>query len=193
MDEHDYMSLVYLVVLGSAVIFWFVTSHRQSFSKNIQQGLAWVLIFVGVLAAYGMWEDIRSTVLVEHRVDADTGQIEIPRSPDGHYRLALDVNGSRIDFVVDTGATDIVLSKADAIRAGFDPEALPYFGRAYTANGEVRTAPVELDEIRLGDLIDRNIPASINEGELNQSLLGMRYLQQFSEITITGGKLILTR
>lgn len=193
MSEFQSMNLVYLVILGCAVIFWFVTNHRQSFGKSIQQGLAWLLIFVGVIAAYGMWGDIRSTVLVQATVDAQAGTIEIPRSPDGHYRLALEVNGKRIDFVVDTGASEIVLSKADAARAGFDPENLPYYGRAYTANGEVRTAPVRLEEMRLGEMVDRDVAASVNGGDLQQSLLGMSYLQRFREITISGGKLMLVR
>lgn len=186
-------NLVYLVVLGSAVIFWFVTNHRQSFRKNIQQGLAWFLIFFGVVAAYGMWGDVRSTVMVQARVDNQRGTIEIPQSADGHYRLALDLNGVAVNFVVDTGASEIVLSKADAQKAGFDPEKLPYYGRANTANGEVRTAPVTIDEIRLGDMVDTAVSASVNGGDLDQSLLGMSYLQRFREITISGGKLILVR
>lgn len=193
MSSDDFGSLIYLVVLGCAVIFWFVTNHRQSFSKSIQQGLAWLLIFIGVIAAYGMWGDIRSTVMVEATVDAKLGSIEIPQSPDGHYRLALEVNGARINFVIDTGASEVVLSQADARRAGFDTETLPYFGRAMTANGEVRTAPVRLEEVRLGALVDRDVAASVNGGELEQSLLGMSYLQRFNEITISGGNLKLQR
>ena len=144
MSENDTGHLIYLIILGSMVVFWFVTNHRGSFGKAVQQALAWVLIFIGVVAAYGMWGDIRSTVLVQATVNEQAGTITIPQSPDGHYRLALDVNGARIDFVVDTGASEIVLSKADAARAGLDPDNMPYYGRAYTANGEVRTAPVRL-------------------------------------------------
>jgi len=193
MNEFEFGNLVYLGILGCAIVFWFVTNHRQSFGKSLQQGLAWLLIFVGVVAAYGMWGDIRSTVLVQATVNEQTGSIEIPRSPDGHYRLALDVNGARLDFIVDTGASEIVLSKADAARAGLNPDDLPYYGRAYTANGEVRTAPVRLDEVRLGTMVDRDVAASVNGGDLDQSLLGMSYLQRFQEITISGNKLILNR
>ncbi len=186
-------NLVYLVVLGSAVIFWFVSNHRQSFRKNIQQGLAWLLLFVGVIAAYGMWGDIRSTITLQAKVDVQTGTVEIPQSADGHYRLTLEINGNAIGFIVDTGASEIVLSKEDAKQAGFDVENLAYYGRAYTANGEVRTAPVILQEIRLGDMVDTGIAASVNGGQLDQSLLGMSYLQRFSEITISRGKLVLVR
>lgn len=193
MNGDDFGNLTYLVILGCAVIFWFVTNHRQSFGKSLQQGLAWLLIFVGVIAAYGMWGDIRSTVVPTATMHADTGTIEIPRSTDGHYRLTMLVNGASIVFVVDTGASDIVLSKSDAEKAGLSPDTLAYLGRANTANGEVRTAPVTLDELRLGDIVDTRITASVNGGDLEQSLLGMSYLQRYREITISGGKLLLVR
>ncbi|MBR9841857.1 MAG: TIGR02281 family clan AA aspartic protease [Rhodobacteraceae bacterium] len=185
--------LTYLVLLGAAVLFWFVTNHRQSFRKTVQQGMAWVLIFLGVLAAYGMWGDIRATVAPQTAVFSDAGRVVIPRSPDGHYRLTLKVNGTPLDFVIDTGASNIVLSKDDAARAGLDPENLPYYGRALTANGEVKTAPVVLDEIRLGGMVDSRVSAQVNGGELDQSLLGMSYLNHWREITISGGELILQR
>lgn len=193
MTGDDFGNLTYLAILACAVIFWFVTNHRQSFGKSIQQGLAWLLIFVGVIAAYGMWGDVRSTVVPTASVHADTGTIEIPRSTDGHYRLSIHVNGAPIVFVVDTGASDIVLSKSDARKAGLDPEALPFLGRAYTANGEVRTAPVILDEMRIGAFVDTRIPASVNGGDLDQSLLGMSYLQRYEEVRISAGTMMLVR
>ncbi|CUJ95354.1 TIGR02281 family clan AA aspartic protease [Shimia thalassica] len=185
--------MTYLVVLGAAVVFWFVTSHRQSFGKTIQQLLAWVLIGLGVVAAYGMWDDIRSTVTPTAASFESEGAIEIPRGMDGHYHMTVEVNGAPISFIVDTGASQIVLNKTDARRIGLDPEALPYFGRAMTANGEVRTAPVKLDELRVGGIVDRNVAAQVNEGELSKSLLGMSYLQRFEQVTIAGNKLILKR
>ncbi|MEQ9693892.1 TIGR02281 family clan AA aspartic protease [Shimia sp. SDUM112013] len=185
--------LTYLVVLGAAVVFWFVTSHRQSFGKTVQQALAWILIGLGLVAAYGFWDDIRSTVTPSAASFESNGQIEIPRGPDGHYHMTVEINGAPIRFIVDTGATQIVLNKADARRIGMDPETLPYFGRAMTANGEVRTAPVRLDEMRVGDIVDRNVPAQVNEGELGKSLLGMTYLQKFRQVTIVDNTLILQR
>lgn len=193
MDGDSLGNLIYLVLLGSAVIFWFVTNHQQSFRRSIQQGLAWLLLLVGVIAAYGMWGDIRSTVTLQAKVDAVSGRVEIPQSPDGHYRLTLEVNGAPVGFIVDTGASEIVLSQSDAQRAGFDLSGLAYYGRAYTANGQVRTAPVTIQEIRLGAMVDNAVPASVNGGALDQSLLGMSYLQRFSEIRISGGTLTLLR
>jgi aspartyl protease family protein len=98
-----------------------------------------------------------------------------------------------VEFLVDTGASEVVLSTQDARRAGFDPEKLAYLGRASTANGIVQTASVRVDELALGEIRDRNLRVSVTRGEMDKSLLGMTYLQRWSSIEIRNGALVLTR
>ncbi|WP_170376703.1 TIGR02281 family clan AA aspartic protease [Ruegeria profundi] len=193
MDTDNVMRLVYLSVLGTAVVFWFLAQNRQSLNKTLQQVMAWVFIFVGVVAVVGLWEDIRTTVGPAPQMTVTGESIQVPRSADGHYYLPVQVNGEPITFLVDTGASQIVLSDKDARRAGIDPNQLNYFGRALTANGEVRTAPVRLDTLTVGPITDQNVSAWINEGELHKSLLGMDYLHRFSNIQFTDGRMILSR
>ncbi len=193
MDGDSIARLAYLSLLGAAVVVWFISQNRQSLNKTLQQMMAWVFIFIGVIAVVGLWEDIRSTVGPSAQMSVTGDTVEVPRSYDGHYYLPVLVNGEPITFLVDTGASQIVLSSADARRVGIDPDQLNYFGRAATANGEVRTAPVRLDSLELGPIVDRNISAWINEGELHQSLLGMDYLHRFSNIQFADGRLILSR
>ena len=191
--QNDPASLVYLVILGSAIGLWFFAQSRQSLGKLAQQAAAWGLIFLGAIAVVGLWGDIRQSVAPAQTVVAQSGQVELPRAPDGHYYLTADVNGEPVRFVVDTGATQIVLSKSDARRIGLDVDELVYLGRAYTANGEVRTASVTLDSFNIGPIKDSNVRAVVNDGAMAGSLLGMDYLQRFSSVEIGGGKLILTR
>ena len=75
---------------------------------------------------------------------------------------------------------------------GIDPEGLAYTGRAVTANGEVRTAFVRLPEMRLGDLVDRDVPAQVNAGKMDGALLGMDYLGRF-RIQIDNQRMVLER
>lgn len=193
MDGDSIARLAYLGLLGAAVAAWFFSQNRQSLNKTLQQVVAWVLIFIGVIAVVGLWEDIRTTVSPAPQMTVTGQTVEVPRAYDGHYYLPVEVNGEPITFLVDTGASQIVLSEQDAKRIGVDPDQLNYFGRAATANGEVRTAPVRLDTLTLGPITDRNVSAWVNEGELHQSLLGMDYLHRFSNIQFADGRLILAR
>ena len=119
--------------------------------------------------------------------------VEVPRSGDGHYYLTLDIDGTDVEFVIDTGASDVVLTKADAVRIGIDVENLFYSGIANTAKGQGRTARVRLENVRFGEIVDMSCGASGNEGEMDKSLLGMTYLQRYSKIEIGGGKMVLRR
>ena len=193
MDGYDLGRLTYLILLGSVIVFWFLVQNRQSLGKTLQQALVWGLLFLGVIAAFGLWNDIRQTVRPTQSVISAQGRIELPRAPDGHYYLTAEVNGAAIRFLVDTGATDIFLSREDATAAGLDPANLAFIGSAMTANGEVRTAPVRLESIRLGPHEDRGLRAFVNAGEMRESLLGMTYLQRFSSVEIRQSALILTR
>ncbi|WP_209504139.1 MULTISPECIES: TIGR02281 family clan AA aspartic protease [unclassified Ruegeria] len=193
MDSFDIGRLIYLALLGAALLMWFVTHNRQSLGKTLQQVMAWVFIFVGVIALVGLWEDIRSSVGPAPQMSVTGNSVEVPRAYDGHYYLPVLVNGELITFLVDTGASQIVLNAQDAKRAGIDPDQLNYFGRALTANGEVRTAPVRLETLTVGPITDQNVSAWVNEGELDKSLLGMEYLHRFSSIQFADGKLILSR
>lgn len=192
MNGDDWASIAYIVLLGGALISWYLVQNRGGLGTMAKQGAAWVFIFVGVIAVVGLWGDIRQTVRPSQAVLDGGARVEIPRGPDGHYHLTLGVNGTPIRFVVDTGATSVVLSQEDAERAGFDLSDLQFYNTAQTANGEVRTAPVKLDEVTLGDVTDRGVRAQVNGGELFGSLLGMSYLQRW-HIEIGNGKMILSR
>ncbi|MFY9211475.1 MAG: TIGR02281 family clan AA aspartic protease [Aestuariivita sp.] len=193
MSENEIGRLIFLCLLGGALIFSLFASARSNMNKTLQHAVIWALLFLGVIAGIGLWEDVRDQIMPRQAVFSEQGRVEVPRSPDGHYYLTLDVNGAPIDFVIDTGATGVVLSQKDAARTGLPMEQLVYLGRAMTANGEVRTAPVRLDVMALGTIVDTNVPAWVNEGDLDRSLLGMDYLQRWERIEITQGELILSR
>lgn len=191
MDGDQIARLLYLVLLGTVVGGYFLVSGRQNLGRTARHGALWALIFLGVVAGVGLWGDVRDQVAP--RQSFAEGRIEVPRGPGWHYDVTLDVNGEPVRFVVDTGATDVVLAHSDAERLGLSLDELTYTGRAETANGTVRVAEVRLDEVRLGDMVDRDVPASVTEGELFSSLLGMRYLERSERISIEGGRLVLER
>lgn len=193
MTGDDIGSLIYLVLLGAVLFVWYVVQSRAGLGRTLQQAAAWGLIFLGTIAAVGLWGDIRQDVMPSQSVIAEDGRVELPQAPDGHYYVTLEVNGTPVRFMVDTGASGTVLTRRDAERAGLAEGDLVYYSEAMTANGPVRTAPVRLDSVALGPFVDANVPAYVNEGEMAQSLLGMSYLQRFDRLEITRGQLVLER
>jgi clan AA aspartic protease (TIGR02281 family) len=119
---------------------------------------------------------------LEYVIDAGAG---------GHFLIEAVVNGAPVAFLVDTGASDIVLTMADAERLGFRPENLRFTQRFATANGEVRAAPVALREVRIGQFSVFDMPASVNEAPLRVSLLGMTFLKRLHGYSVEDGRLIL--
>ena len=129
------------------------------------------------------------------RLKTPTPQVKL-RCRDGQTgisHLTLQVNGVGVPFLVDTGASEIVLTQDDARRVGFDTATLDYFGRANTANGTVSIAFVRLETVQLGEIMDTGVRATVNSAPMEGSLLGMSYLQRFAEVSIRGNTLILTR
>jgi aspartyl protease family protein len=192
MTGEDWGRLAYLGLLLVAVGGWLFT-NRQGLSKNLQQASVWAFLFIGVIAGYGLWGDVRGQLLPGQAMVTGSGRIEVPRSVDGHYHLTVEINGAPVDVMVDTGATDLVLTMQDAKAAGIDIGSLRFSEQAMTANGLVATAPVRLASVRLGDVVQENVRASINGGEMSGSLLGMSYLERFGRIEISGGRLVLER
>jgi aspartyl protease family protein len=191
MDGETLARLGYLALLLAAVGGWVIVEYRGRMGQALRTAMAWGLIFLGVMAGYGLWQDVQTDIAPRQTV-MESGEIRVPRAEDGHYYLTLQINGASVQFMADTGASNVVLTTQDARRLGIDPDALMYLGEARTANGTVRTARVTLPEVSLGDYADQNINAWVNEGELDISLLGMDYLGHY-RIEIDRGEMILRR
>lgn len=191
MDTDTVLRLVFLGLLGGAILLFVVGQYRGRRGSAMRDGMTWGAMFLAVIVGYGVWDDIsRQGQMARFE---STGRVEIPRGRDGHYHLTLRVNGVPVDFIVDTGASEVVLSREDAARVGFDPASLRFAGRAATANGTVSTATVRLETIALGDMVDTNLRAQVSGGEMFGSLLGMTYLERFDRIEIADGRLSLVR
>jgi aspartyl protease family protein len=191
MSNDDIARVLYLSLLLMAVAGSLFAGLRQRPGTTVQQILIWGFIFLGLVAAYGLWPDLRRA-LMPREAALVGGALELRAAGDGHFYADALVNGQAVTFLIDTGASDIVLAPADARRAGIEPDRLGYTGQAMTANGPVATATIRLDSLALGPYEDRGLAASVTAGDLDQSLLGMSYLGRY-EMTVTGDRLRLRR
>ncbi len=136
--------------------------------------------------------------VVAARVDApadnDTAvgeAAQITKSQDGHYWAEGQVNGERVRFLVDTGATAVALTAEDARRLGFEPRNLDYAYQVATANGPQRAAEVKLASVSVAGAQVNDVDALVIEKGLPASLLGMTYLGRLSRFEATRTALIL--
>ena len=132
---------------------------------------------------------------------APTGQVSLAAGDElvveadarGHFYVDAEINGTTIRLMVDTGASMVALSLDDAARIGIRPDPAEFTGRARTANGLARIAPVMIDEIEIGDIRVRDVAGAVLDTGLRNSLLGMSFLARLSSFEMRENQLILRR
>ena len=193
-DDPDLQArLFYLVLLGGAVSVWAFSHYRGRMGQAAQHAAIWALIFIGAILAVGFFEPLKQQLFSDAPRAESDGSISFGRARDGHFYATAEVNGQDVRFLIDTGASAMVLARHDAERAGIDTDALTYALPVSTANGRVMTAVVDIDRVELAGITDHGVRAMVSGGELGQSLLGMDYLNRFSGFRVEGDRLYLMR
>lgn len=201
----DKAYLIYLVLLGLLVgssIVGFRGLRRRGALASLgfaaKAGLAWVVIALVLVLGYSYRHElggIKNRILGElapaSPIATGAGRIAVRAGPNGHFFIDAEVNGQPVRFLVDTGASDIVLSPADARRIGLDPDRLSYTRVYSTANGTVRGAPVTLRSLAVGPLRITDMPASVNGAPMSGSLLGQTFLKRLKGYSVRNGVLTL--
>ncbi|MBT5049968.1 MAG: TIGR02281 family clan AA aspartic protease [Rhodospirillaceae bacterium] len=118
-------------------------------------------------------------------------EMVIKAGPRGHFYVRADIDGNDVGFMVDTGASMVALSMADAENLGYSEKDLNYTGRANTANGVARFAPVVLSQITIGDITVHDVQAVVMEVPMKISLLGMTFLRRLEGFEIKDDELIM--
>jgi aspartyl protease family protein len=120
------------------------------------------------------------------------GEVIVNRRLSGEFAIAGRVNGARVTFLFDTGASAVVLTAEEARRAGVDTSRLVFDVPVATANGAAMAAEVRLDQIAVGPIVMRNVSALVaHRGALDESLLGMSFLERLKSYTVEGDRLVL--
>ena len=118
--------------------------------------------------------------------------VTIPRDARGHFQVGGRIDGRRVDFMVDTGASVIALTEREASRLGIRPSRDDYTAQVRTANGTVKAAPVTLNNVDIDGLVVRNVQALVVPGNaLSENLLGLSYLTKLKRFEYANGKLVL--
>lgn len=195
-----FAGLIYFGVLAAVIgASALRRSRRGGFA--LQSAAIWITIVLALVGGYQYRYELQD---VAHRVtaglvpssplslDGDGETVMLQRSGNGHFEVRAHVNGAAIVTIVDTGATNTVLTAEDARRAGIDPDTLSYSVPVMTANGQASAAFARADEIRVGDIVRRDMAVLVaEEGRLGRSLLGMNFIGSLSGFDMRGDRLIL--
>jgi aspartyl protease family protein len=196
-----------LVLLLAGVLGRFSARPASSWSQAFGQIVIWLAVGLVLVGGYSYRAEMRrisDRLLGEldpahgqatgSGTDAGTGGTMLfTMAADGQFRIEARVGGVPVRFILDTGASDVMLSPADARRLGFDPAALAYTRSYQTANGAVMGAPVVLPAVDIGAIHMSDVAASVLEKPSDMSLLGMSFLRRLKGYQVQGSNLILTQ
>jgi aspartyl protease family protein len=199
MRDGDDVNLVGLVLLAAVVIVGAAASRQRLSDMAVQFGVwgALMLLIVAVHAYRFELTDLGHRVMGElaptrgRTLDADT--ISFARAVDRQFWIDAMVDGGAIRLLVDTGASSVVLTKADAQRLGFRLDQLRFTQTFRTANGSTRGASIRLDHVVIGPIAFDNVEAWVNEGDLGNSLLGISLLERLGSVEIRNDTLTIRR
>jgi aspartyl protease family protein len=189
---------IYLFALLALVSSGIVFGPRINFSEFTRNIAIWLVIVLALVLGFAfqdelrfVWQRVGGELVPGYAMQTEPGELVLTEGRDGHFHVTGQVNGVQVTFLVDTGASDTVLSPADAARTGYDLSSLD-FSRVYqTANGLGTGAPVTLDTLIIGSLEFRDFPASINGEEMDSSLLGMSFLRTLESFEVRDRRLYL--
>ncbi len=203
MDNDQFGSAVFYSV-WALVVAAAIFPRRARWRDVARNAVLWLAIILVLMAGYLYRYDLQDVGArlsgglipgspISQADEAGRMRITLIRGNDEHFHARSGVNGATVDFLVDTGASTVVLSDADARRAGFDPEQLSYTMPVTTANGRTTAARVNIDTLDIGEIRRENVVAMVaRPGSLDTSLLGMNFLSTLTSFDFRGDRLILT-
>jgi aspartyl protease family protein len=110
----------------------------------------------------------------------------------GHFQVEARIDGRHVDFIIDTGASLVVLRESDAARVGIRPRPRDYTATAVTANGKIKAARASIDRIELGGITVFDVPAMVLPDEaLAKNLLGVSFLSRLRRYEYANGRIVL--
>jgi aspartyl protease family protein len=192
-----YLLAVLVLVTGFGYFF-----YHSRIGEMIRAVLFWAMIALVLALVYSyrheieaMSERLLSELLVSRPVTTGSGSgatVQVARARGGDFMVQTLVNSAPVNMLVDTGASSVVLTQEAAAAANLPLDLLKYDVPIETASGRTRAAAVVIDQIAVGGIVERRVPALVSApGDLKTSLLGMSFLNRLRSFEISGGRLVM--
>lgn len=175
-----------------------LAARRVQLAATARYIAIWAAIFAVGLGGYVFREDLRDaafrmrSALVPGYAARGAGRsLVVGRAEDGAFYVIGEVDGAKVKFLIDTGASDIVLSPQDAERAGLGGGALRYSSAGETAAGMAWGAAATARRLSVGPIALSDVPVFVNQKPMGASLLGMPFLRRLASFEVRGDQLFL--
>ncbi|HET6970452.1 MAG TPA: TIGR02281 family clan AA aspartic protease [Phenylobacterium sp.] len=196
--RNDWANVAYFVGLLALLSTRFLRRPGALGVRHLRYAAVWALVVAGLalVVAYrdelaGVPQHLRLAFSNGDPVQTAEHELTVPQDAEGGFVVVGAVNGQRVQFLVDTGASDTVLSPDDARRLGVDVDHLSFDGQAETANGVGRGAAFTAQRLEVGPIALNGFRMAINQAPMSRSLLGLSFLSRLESFEVRDRKLIL--
>ena len=195
----DHQALAGAAALAALVVFILSGTRASDLARALTSAIIWAGLFVALVGAYAyryeaadFFGRVAAELMPSEPQVGQGGEVIVNRRLNGEFAISARVDGARVTFLFDTGASVVVLTATDAQRAGVRMAGLTYDVPVTTANGQTLAAEARIDEIAVGPIVMRNVRALVaRPGALEESLLGMTFLERLKSYAVERDRLIL--
>jgi len=189
---------------GAGLVAWLAyllaNMRPSAIARAVSSIAVWALLFALLAGVYAyrfeaadFIDRMTAELMPAEPQVGQGGEVIVNRRIGGGFSVAAKVDGARVTLLFDTGASMVVLTAADARRAGIDTRGLAFEVPVATANGGALAAEIRLDQVAVGPIVMRGVAALVaRPGALDESLLGMSFLERLKGYRVERGRLILT-
>jgi aspartyl protease family protein len=185
--------MMLVTIAGSLLLRLRLRPHQA-----LRYVLVWAVIAAVLAIGYTFRGDlgsafsrVRAEFAPGYPVQLAAHEMAVSQDENGGFYVMGQVNGQTVRFLADTGASDIVLSPADARRVGVDVGSLKFTDPAETANGMGRGASFKASSLSVGPVRFEDVPMQINQTPMSTSLLGMAFFRRLDSFQVKDGKLYM--
>jgi aspartyl protease family protein len=182
------------IVMAVMLLFATVMSRRGPIARTLSFALCWVAILAAGFILFTfrdnfdfVWDRLRSEATGEPIVQGK--ELRIPMAVDGHFWVNAAINGRKIKFLVDSGATMTTIDRAEAVEAGVEVSRTAN-EIVRTGNGFVRVSSGRANSLRVGTIERRNFALHVTQND-DLNVLGMNFLSTLSRWGVEGRWLVL--
>ena len=195
----NHANLIYLGLILFFLILNFISSDKGGIFMALKHISIWIIIILIIIIGYSYryeLKDVKDKVVRELNPGSSTHKqklkaITINKANDGHFYLNTIINGQKIQFLVDTGASSVALILDDAKKIGINLNEIKFNKVYHTANGEAYGASITFDHLIVDNIKFKKVPASIMSSDMGISLLGMSFLNRLKKFEFKNNNLIL--